>query len=94
MIVKIQYEKIAVKFIKKNLLRISKDEIDNLILKAIKKMINKEDVNIDLKKLIDNKNEFFRIRKGDIRIIFSYTKNEEIIVSIVENVGFRGEVYK
>lgn len=94
MIVKIQYEKIAVKFIKKNLSKISKDEIDNLILKAIKKMINKEDINIDLKKLVDNKNELFRIRKGDIRIIFSYTKNDEIIVSIVENIGFRGEIYK
>jgi len=94
MILKIEYEKIATKFLKKNLSKISKEEIDELIFKAMKKIINREDINIDLKKLIGNDGELFRIRKGDIRIIFSYNQNGEVIISIVENIGFRGDIYK
>jgi len=94
MILKIQYEKVVIKFLKKNSSKITKVDIDNLVLKSMKKIIKKEDVNIDLKKMIDNKNEFFRIRKGDIRIIFSYTSSGDIVVSVVENIGFRGDVYK
>jgi len=91
---KILYKKIATKFINKNNSKISKDMVDELIIKAMKKIINKENINIDLKKLVDNKNDFFRIRKGNIRIIFSFDSDGEIIVSIVEDIGYRGDVYK
>jgi len=94
MILKIQYEKVVIKFLNKNKSKITKEDIDTLILKSMKKIIKKEDINIDLKKMIDNQNEFFRIRKGNIRVIFSYSKNGDIIVSVVENIGFRGDVYK
>jgi len=86
---KIIYKKIAIKFIQKNNLK--KDEIDELIIKAIKKIIKKEDINIDVKKLVSK--DLFRIRKGDIRVIFSYFE-DEIIISIVENIGYRGDIYK
>jgi 20S proteasome alpha/beta subunit len=59
---KILYRKIATKFIKKNLSKISKQDIDELIIKAIKKIINKEDINIDLKKMISN-DDFFQNKK-------------------------------
>ena len=91
---KILYKKVSTKFIKKNISKISKNEVDNLIIKAMKKIINKEDINIDVKKLVNNQDEFFRIRKNNIRIIFSYNQNGEIIVSIIENIGFRGDIYK
>jgi len=94
MILKIQYEKVVIKFLNKNKSKITKEDIDTLILKSMKKIIKKEDINIDLKKMIDNQNEFFRIRKGNIRVIFSYSKNGDIVVSVVENIGFRGDVYK
>ncbi len=60
----------------------------------MKKIINRKDININLKKLIGNEYELFRIRKGDIRIIFSYNQNGKVIISIVENIGFRGNIYK
>ena len=44
---KILYRKIATKFIKKNLSKISKQDVDELITKSMKKIIKKEDVNID-----------------------------------------------
>jgi len=94
MILKIKYEKVVIKFLKKNSSKITKEDIDNLVLKSMKKIIKKEDINIDLKKMIDSKNELFRIRKGDIRIIFSYTSNGDIVISVVEDIGFRGDIYK
>jgi mRNA-degrading endonuclease RelE of RelBE toxin-antitoxin system len=91
---KIIYKKIATKFIKKNTSKISKNEIDELIVKSMKKIINREDTNVNLKKLVDNQNEYFRVRKGNIRIIFSYSKDGEVVISIVEDIGFRGDIYK
>ena len=90
---KILYRKIAIKFIKKNLSKISKKDIDELIIKAMKKIIYKEDTNIDLKRMISN-DGFFRIRKGNMRIIFSYSSDGDIIVSLIEDIGFRGDIYK
>jgi len=94
MIVEIKYKKNAVKFIKKNSHKISKTEIDELIIKALKKIIKNETINIDLKKLVDNEQDFFRIRKNNIRIIFSFSNTNEIVISIVENIGYRGGIYK
>lgn len=37
--------------------------------------------------------DHYRIRKGDIRIIFSFKNNELIIVNI-KKIDFRGNVYK
>lgn len=48
---------------------------------------------IDLKKLrgVDN---VYRIRKGDIRIIFTLDDDHNIIVITVENIDFRGSAYQ
>ena len=92
--VKILYKKVATKFIAKNQSKISKDSVDIFVFKAVKKIVKKEDINIDLKKLITNDGELFRIRKGDIRIIFSLDGDANVIVSLVEKIGFRGDVYK
>jgi len=86
------YKKVVSKFIKKN--NFSKDKLDSLIIKAIKKIVKKEDINIDLKRLLTTDEELFRIRKGNIRIIFSFNLNGDVIVSFVENIGYRGDIYK
>lgn len=86
------YKKVVTKFIKKN--NFSKDELDSLIIKAIKKIVKKEDINIDLKRLITTDEELFRIRKGNIRIIFSFNLNGDVVVSVVENIEYRGDIYK
>jgi mRNA-degrading endonuclease RelE of RelBE toxin-antitoxin system len=37
----------------------------------------------------------YRVRKGKIRIIFSIGENSEVVIeAIIENVDFRGDIYK
>jgi len=50
------------------------------------------DVNIDLKKLVGDWKGYYRLRKGDIRIIFEINKQEKALY--VEKVDLRGKVYK
>jgi mRNA-degrading endonuclease RelE of RelBE toxin-antitoxin system len=52
-----------------------------------------EDSSIDLKKLKGKYRGSFRIRKGDTRIIFSISKEDELTV-LVHDIDFRGNVYK
>ena len=92
MTVKIKYTKNATKFFKKNASALSKNEVDELVIKVLRKILKNEKVNIDLKKL--KSQELFRIRKGDVRIVFSFTSSFEVVVSIVEDIDFRGNIYK
>jgi mRNA-degrading endonuclease RelE of RelBE toxin-antitoxin system len=89
----IQYLKKADKFLSKNANIISKNDVDLLIIKAIKKIFSDEDVNIDLKSMSTMEN-YYRIRKGNVRIIFYIDENDDLIVSVVETIGYRGDVYK
>jgi len=54
--------------------------------------LNKEKLNVDLKKIKGAGNNLYRIRKGKIRILFTIVKNDLIILN-VENIGFRGNIY-
>jgi len=91
--IEIQYLKKADKFLAKNSNVITKNEIDILIIKALRKIFNNEDVNIDLKSM-STMESYYRIRKGNVRIVFYIDENDELIVSIVETIGYRGDVYK
>lgn len=51
-----------------------------------------EQINIDLKPLKGEFAGMYRLRKGNIRIIFSYEQGE-IVIASVETVDFRGNVY-
>lgn len=90
--VKISYLKNVDKFLSKNH-AINKTQIDKLLLKSIRKIIYNENTNLDLKKLKGNLSNFYRIRKGKIRILFSLSNDEVIIQLIVNNVDFRGNIY-
>ena len=68
------YKKVVTKFIKKN--NFSKEELDSLIIKAIKKIVKKEDINIDLKKFITQDDELFRIRKSNKELYFLLIRME------------------
>ena len=91
--IEIQYLKKADKFLAKNSNVITKDGVDALIIKAIRKIFKNEDINIDLKSMSTMEN-YYRIRKGNVRIVFCIDENDELIVSIVETIGYRGDVYK
>ena len=89
----IKYTKKANKFLAKNSSIMTKNDVDVLIIKAIRKIFANEDINIDLKSMSTMDN-YYRIRKGNIRIIFYIDENNELIVSVVETIGYRGDVYK
>ena len=90
---KISYSKEADKFLKKNKDKLKEAETDELIIEAIRKLFIIEETNIDLKKLKGRERGSFRIRKGDIRIVFSF-KKEKILHAMIKTIDFRGNVYK
>jgi mRNA-degrading endonuclease RelE of RelBE toxin-antitoxin system len=92
--IKITYLKKATKFLKKNTNIITEEDIDTLVILAIKKKVFDIDTNIDIKNLKGNLKGKYRIRKGDIRIIIDIQKKEVVIQSIVEAIDFRGNIYQ
>lgn len=88
---RINYEKKTDKFLAKN--NISTVDISDLIKKAVRK-INGKDENVDLKMLRGKLFGLFRIRRGDLRIVFAYSDSGKVILVTVVNVDFRGSVYE
>ncbi len=91
--VEFEYSKNALKFINKNPKLLSLEEVRNLVISALKKILKMEETNVDLKMLKGNLRGYYRIRTNKIRIIFSLTRNEIFIV-FVKDIGFRGDIYK
>lgn len=91
--IKILYSKRAEKFILNNQSEITENETESLLIKAVKHLYKIEITNIDVKRLKGEYKNYFRIRKGKIRIVFKVVKEEIFIVS-VDNIDFRGEVYR
>jgi len=90
---RIDYSKQSIKFLKKNPHLLTIEQVDELIIKAMKRLLKNENTNIDLKSLQGDKKGYYRIRVGNIRIIFSFLENQ-LVVASVENIGFRGDIYK
>ncbi|OYZ85180.1 MAG: hypothetical protein B7Y00_08250 [Sphingomonadales bacterium 17-56-6] len=91
---KIVYLKKADKFFLKNSSILSEEETDQLLIKAAKKILLNEDVNIDVKSLKGSLKHLYRIRQHKIRILFEIYNGEVIVELIVEDIDFRGDVYK
>ena len=92
--IKLTYLKKSKKFLDKNSGVITENQVDELIIKFIKKHFYNVDINIDYKQLQGNLKNIFRIRKGNIRIILKVVDDEIIIEAIIEDIGFRGDIYK
>ena len=90
----IQYLKKVDKFFSKNSHILSKEKTKELIIKSVKKIVLKEDINIDVKQLKGDLQKYYRIRFGKIRILFELENDEIKIITIVTDVDFRGDVYK
>jgi mRNA-degrading endonuclease RelE of RelBE toxin-antitoxin system len=88
----IVYSKSAEIFIEKNAVLIDFSTSNQMLQKAMRNILHIEQSNIDLKKLKGMDTSTYRVRKGNIRIIFRY-ENGEIIVVHVETIDFRGNVY-
>ncbi len=86
----IQFNRNALKFFNKldnKLSNQSKDKLNSLNQWIIKN----ESVNIDIKKLSGEWEGFYRLRQGNIRIILSFDKNNQII--IVHEIALRSDIY-
>ena len=94
MTIEVQYLKRADKFFVKNAHTLSKKKSTQLVVKSIKKILFKEDINIDVKQLKGNFKNFYRVRVGKIRILFELNNNEIKIIAIVNDIDFRGDIYK
>ncbi|MEO1953672.1 MAG: hypothetical protein ABGW74_03105 [Campylobacterales bacterium] len=90
----IVYLKKSDKFFTKNSKTLTKEKSKELITKAVKKILLKEDTNIDLKQLKGNMQNYYRIRYSKVRILFELKNKQIIIQAIVYDIDFRGEIYK
>lgn len=90
----IVYLKKTDKFFSKNSNILTKEKSNKLIIKAVEKIILNKDINIDLKQLKGNLQKYYRIRQGKIRILFELINDKIIIQALVNDIDFRGDVYK
>jgi mRNA interferase RelE/StbE len=88
------YLKKSKKFLDKNQNIITENDVDELVVKFIKNRFYNVDINIDYRQLQGTFENTYRIRKGNIRIIAKVLNDEIIIEAIIENIGFRGDIYK
>lgn len=91
---KLTYLKKSKKFLDKHKSLLSENEVDELVVKFVKSRLYGIEQNIDYKALQGYKENYYRIRKGNIRIIVQVVDNEIIIEAIIEDIGFRGDIYK
>ena len=92
--VKLTYLKKAKKFLDKNPRLITENEVDILVVKLIQKVFLNRDTNVDVKQLQGDLKSYYRIRKGNLRIIVQIVDNEIIVEAIINDIGFRGDIYK
>jgi len=90
----ITYLKKATKFLTKNTHVISEEAVDDLVARFVKKKVYGMELNIDYKQMHGAIRDIYRIRKGNIRIILKLNNQEIIIEAIVQDIGYRGDIYK
>lgn len=83
---KVVYKKEALKFISKN------KKIGKKFVNAFNMLSeSKSDYNLDIKKIHHSSNNYFRLRIGSYRAIFSL--EYEIVIYVI-NIDSRGDIYK
>jgi len=92
--IEIEYLKKPHKFFAKNSHILTRTQSSQLIIKAIKKIVLNENINVDVKNLKGNLKEYYRVRQGKVRILFELQNNKIIVKAIVNDIDFRGDVYK
>ena len=89
----IEYLKKADKFFIKHNKIFSKERSKELIIKSVKKILQNEDTNVDVKQLKGHLQKYYRIRSGKVRILFELIDAQVIVTAIVSDVDFRGNIY-
>lgn len=91
---KIRYLKKSKKFFDKNSHILNEEKADELLLQAAKKIFLQDDNTVDLKQLKGKLKNYYRIRVNKIRILFEIENEELQVILIVDDIDFRGDVYK
>ena len=81
----------AERFLLGNKTKIDEEDIFDLIQKSLLKFKG-ENINVDIKKLKGEWDGFFRIRKGDLRVIVEF--DFENFTALIEQIDWRGNAYK
>ena len=89
--IRFRFTKSVDKFLGKNVHKYSREDVEILVAKAIRKMYGIEE-NIDLKRLQGIKPPKFRIPYGELRIIFSFEDDEIVISALIEEIDRRGNI--
>ena len=84
----IRYDKVAVKF-----LQGLPQKLRDSIREAIKGLTQKPQKG-DIRPMQGYKDGRYRLRVGKYRVIYRYTKDEELEILIVMEIGSRGDIYK
>ena len=92
--IKLTYLRKATKFLSKNSHILTEEQVDDLVVRFIKKKFFNIDINIDFKQMKGSIDDIYRIRTGHIRVLVKIVDNEIIIEAIIEDIGFRGTIYK
>jgi mRNA interferase RelE/StbE len=74
----------------KSLKKINNNDVEKILLKL--NLLVTSNQTLDIKKIVSSKNDLYRLRHGNYRIIFSIY-NQELIVLVID-VGHRREIYK
>lgn len=91
---KLTYLKKAKFFLDKNRNVIDEKQVDELVIKFIKKHFFNYDENVDYKQLQGNLKDYYRIRKSNIRLIIRVVDDNIVIEAIIEDISYRGDIYK
>lgn len=86
---RVDFSSRAEKFLAKN--NLPRENVFQLVKDALKKFYG-EDINVDTKKLKGKWTRFYRIRKGDMRIIASFEFDKFTV--FVDVIDWRGNAYK
>ena len=78
---------------KKDLTHLDK-KIANRILNKLDSFIESDNPLSYAKKLVDNKQEAYRFRIGDYRVIFDIDNSGKIIILLILRVKHRKEIYR
>jgi mRNA interferase RelE/StbE len=82
----------AEKFLKRHPSQIREEDLKELIRKAVRKLTHEEMNNSDVREMKGALKGYYRLRIGDIRIMFKFEGKAVRIVRVYE-LDFRGNIY-
>jgi mRNA interferase RelE/StbE len=86
------FSKQAQKFLERNAPRLTRDEAEAAVVKAIRRITHEEINSADVIPMKGQYKGYFRVRIGTVRIVFAYLDGDIRIVDI-DTIDFRGSVY-